>query len=224
MPPKTGDKSFKLSRDLLDDWQELVEYLSLSFNVDMSFVTRISDDDLKLIVVNEAQQDKFPPGFETKIYGTYCEKTSKSKHKPHNVSDGRKNPEYANKKDFSKGHISYLGFPIRLPTGELFGTLCVENHTMREYTKREIAQMEVCRDLIETHLSITLNSSAEQRKSLKKIDEADSEDNLVTVCAHCRKLKIKDGLWVKLDDFLGNTEKIKFSHGVCPTCMKKIYD
>lgn len=42
------------------------------------------------------------------------------------------------------------------------------------------------------------------------------------MCANCHRIR-DDNKWHPVADFLTGQFGIKFSHGICPECMKKLY-
>ena len=45
---------------------------------------------------------------------------------------------------------------------------------------------------------------------------------LLTVCADCRKIRITEGIWEHLDEFISEHSVALISHGICPNCYKKM--
>ena len=45
-------------------------------------------------------------------------------------------------------------------------------------------------------------------------------ESMMTVCAHCKRVKDK-GEWVGLDTYVSKNLKVKQSHGYCPTCFEE---
>jgi hypothetical protein len=47
---------------------------------------------------------------------------------------------------------------------------------------------------------------------------------IITICMHCKEIRDDKGYWNQLEkNSLLNILKLKFSHGICPDCMKKFY-
>jgi len=40
----------------------------------------------------------------------------------------------------------------------------------------------------------------------------------VTVCAHCGKLKNRNGNWIRFPGFWRIKDYVRLSHGICPAC------
>jgi PAS domain S-box-containing protein len=46
---------------------------------------------------------------------------------------------------------------------------------------------------------------------------------LVPICANCKKIRDDKGYWTQVEAYIQEHSQAKFSHGVCPDCMKKLY-
>ena len=47
--------------------------------------------------------------------------------------------------------------------------------------------------------------------------------NLFTMCASCKKIRVKEGSWEKIEDYIRKYTNIEFSHTICPECAKVLY-
>lgn len=43
------------------------------------------------------------------------------------------------------------------------------------------------------------------------------------ICASCKKIKDKAGCWSQIEEYLGDHSEVKFSHGICPDCVQRLY-
>ena len=46
---------------------------------------------------------------------------------------------------------------------------------------------------------------------------------LLPICASCKKIRNDDGYWQQIELYVSNHSDAKFSHGICPECMIKLY-
>ncbi|MFA6033698.1 MAG: cache domain-containing protein [Myxococcota bacterium] len=77
-----------------------------------------------------------------------------------------------------------------------------------DLTKRRQIEME------REQLIVDLKNAVEQIKTLKGI---------VPICAHCKKIRDDKGFWEQVDAYVAKHTEARFSHGICPDCMKKFY-
>jgi len=46
---------------------------------------------------------------------------------------------------------------------------------------------------------------------------------ILPICASCKKIRDDDGFWHQVETYLSSHSEAQFSHGLCPTCMEKLY-
>jgi DNA-binding response OmpR family regulator len=46
-------------------------------------------------------------------------------------------------------------------------------------------------------------------------------EQLLRICAHCKKIRAADGRWEDLEWFLQSSAGVRFSHGACPGCASR---
>jgi PAS domain S-box-containing protein len=98
--------------------------------------------------------------------------------------------------DGTKVTLHLTGNPIHGAEGELQGSLGII---------REVAE-EHCQE----HMS----------------PESLREDNLFSICASCKNVNMdnENGEWVSIEKFVHQQFNLTFSHGLCPGCVKQLYD
>ena len=45
---------------------------------------------------------------------------------------------------------------------------------------------------------------------------------LLPICAHCKKIRDDQGYWRQVEDYMSRHSDLKFSHGICPDCGRKL--
>ena len=43
------------------------------------------------------------------------------------------------------------------------------------------------------------------------------------ICASCKKIRDDKGYWQAVENYISSHSEAKFSHGICPECIKKLY-
>jgi hypothetical protein len=56
-----------------------------------------------------------------------------------------------------------------------------------------------------------------------KLAEIKKSDQVVLVCARCKKIRDDQGCWIQADTPLEMPINAVFSHGLCPDCMRELY-
>ena len=70
-------------------------------------------------------------------------------------------------------------------------------------------------------------TALERERLIKELQEAIADikvlSGLVPICSNCKKIRDDQGYWTQLEGYIQAHSQAKFSHGVCPDCMKKLY-
>jgi hypothetical protein len=65
------------------------------------------------------------------------------------------------------------------------------------------------------------------RVNLEKLEKALAEvktlQGILPICANCKKIRDDRGDWVPIEAYVRDRTDADFSHGICPTCAKKLY-
>jgi hypothetical protein len=46
---------------------------------------------------------------------------------------------------------------------------------------------------------------------------------LLPICASCKKIKDDEGYWKEVENYIAERSDAKFSHSICPDCLKELY-
>jgi hypothetical protein len=46
---------------------------------------------------------------------------------------------------------------------------------------------------------------------------------LVPICANCKQIRDDKGYWTQVEAYIQERSQARFTHGICPACMKKLY-
>jgi DNA-binding response OmpR family regulator len=65
---------------------------------------------------------------------------------------------------------------------------------------------------IKTH--VELKRAREEIKTLRGI---------IPICCNCKKIRDDEGYWQQVDAYVHEHTEARFSHGICPDCMKELY-
>lgn len=85
----------------------------------------------------------------------------------------------------------YAGAPLKMASGHALGTLCVIDRRPRQLTEQQIATLGI--------LAKAVVSLLELRRALRDLQEI---QNLLPLCAWCRRVHRDDGSWVDLQAFV----------------------
>ena len=48
-------------------------------------------------------------------------------------------------------------------------------------------------------------------------------EGFLVVCAFCKKIRVRDGVWVPIEQFVTDHAEVVFSHSYCPECLEEHY-
>ncbi len=48
-------------------------------------------------------------------------------------------------------------------------------------------------------------------------------EGLLPICANCKKIRNEQGQWQQLELYIRDHSGLDFTHGFCPTCLRKLY-
>jgi hypothetical protein len=70
-------------------------------------------------------------------------------------------------------------------------------------------------------------SEVSLRREKDRLEQALSQirtlRGLLPICANCKKIRDDTGYWNQIETYIHDHSEAKFSHGICPECMKKLY-
>ena len=222
-----GRRGLEIPAATVRGWQEVVDILAEILEIPAALIMRLDDPDIEVFVASAGGTNPYSPGDREHFWGSglYCETVVKTEDRllvPDALADAdwRRNP------DIRLGMVSYLGFPIRLPDGTPFGTICVLDRKRNTYSQRFERLMQKFRQLVEADLE-TLYVNRElgdrNRRLGDYLTELRALRGLVPICASCKSIRDGSGVWRPAEHYLGGHPDTELSHHICPTCMPKLY-
>jgi signal transduction histidine kinase/ActR/RegA family two-component response regulator len=155
--------------DVIRRWQGIVDTISRVAAVPTAMINRIEPPDLEVFRSTADPQNPFPSGSHMPLLGVYCETTYNTRQRLQ-VTDARKDPQWADSPTAKVGIYAYLGYPLFWPDGSVFGTMCVLD-TKEHHWEKRIDDLIVCfKDAVETHLALAYANEA-----MKAANRAKSE-------------------------------------------------
>lgn len=115
--------------------------------------------------------------------------------------------------------IAYMGYPLRLPSGDIFGTICIHDDKKNIFSEEIIMLMEQFKHIIESHFEMA-KQTAELKKALENIKQL---KGLLPICASCKKIRDDKGYWSAVESYIQKHSEAEFSHSICPECAKRLY-
>jgi len=113
--------------------------------------------------------------------------------------------------------ISYLGFPILLPNGKPFGTICVLDRKGNAYSETYENLIINFREIIQSQLELIYMKTVLGEKNKKLSDyfaEIKMLRNIFPICSFCKKTEILTDIGSKSKLTSQNNQKHKSAMGV----------
>lgn len=145
----------KTPRELLTDWQQIVDLIAFVADVPVGLIMELRGDDLSVLISSSTEGNPYSVGETHGMTGSglYCEQVITSQQMLL-VPNALKCPRWNNNPDLEYGLLAYLGFPLRRPDGTLFGTICLLDTRENNFSDKVIRLIEKMQMLIEGNLRI----------------------------------------------------------------------
>ena len=223
----TANFTIEISDPIIQKWQTIVDTMAEIFKVPAGLIMRIREDDIEVFVSSQSEENPYKVGDKEHLVGSglYCEHVIKTKSKLL-VPDARMDDKWKNNPDIMLNMISYLGFPIMLPNGRPFGTICVLDSKANTYNNTYEKLVMQFRDLTQWHLELLyMNQSLGEKNKLLSdyISEIKTLRGILPICSICKQIRDDKGYWNQIEAYLEEHYDVDFSHGICPKCAKKYY-
>lgn len=96
--------------------------------------------------------------------------------------------------------------PLRYPTGEI----CAELYTFHVLKTHVVKPENAAMSIAPKGMSGTRGG---RTGAVQK-----------TMCCSCKRVRDKEGRWMTVEKYIQSFLNVQFSHGLCPDCMRKLYD
>ena len=78
-------------------------------------------------------------------------------------------------------------------------------------------------DEIDVRIQAELETSRLVTELQKALSEVKTLGGLLPICASCKKIRDDNGYWTQVEEYVKDRTNAEFSHGICPSCVKKLY-
>ncbi len=80
---------------------------------------------------------------------------------------------------------------------------------------------------VKEDITLRKEAEAEREKLISELKAALAEvktlSGLIPICASCKKIRDDNGYWQQVESYIQRHSEAKFTHGLCPDCMLKLY-
>lgn len=164
-----------IPEEILERWQSIANMMAEVIEVSYAVISKIDPPRYEILKVNEANPKGLKTGDGFALTDTYCQ-TVFSEQKKLVIPNALKDRLWHDHPEVKAGFISYLGFPIFLPNGAVFGTICILDTQEKIYSAKVESLLWLFKDQIENHLALLFHQ-AELEKKVKERTRELTETN-----------------------------------------------
>jgi PAS domain S-box-containing protein len=142
----------RIPQEIIDKWQGIVDLIAEIVQVPAALIRKLEPPEVTVFVSSHSPGNPYGRGEKASLNtGLACETVMRNRQRLL-VHDASQDEEWRSNPDTNRGMISYLGFPIASPNGDIFGTICVLDSKMNAYHELYQRLLETFRDAIEADL------------------------------------------------------------------------
>ena len=155
----------------IQKWQEIIDLVAELLHVPSALVMKVEPPNIKVFVSSESEGNPYEKDEVASLNtGLYCETVMKTRQLllvPNALVDA----EWKVNPDIKLGMISYMGFPVAWPNGDIFGTICVLDSKRNEYGELYRKFLIQCRDVLQADLTSLQATKELELKVLERTAE-----------------------------------------------------
>lgn len=158
-------------KPVLENWQSMLDIAADIIQVPAGLIMRLNENSIEVFLKSLNKENPYKLGEKAELkYGLYCE-TVIGTQKSLIVPDARKDKLWKeNNPDVEINMVSYIGFPLNWPDGEVFGTICMLDNKENNYNKQYSDFISQLKDHIEADLRM-LHANQQLEKVNKELNE-----------------------------------------------------
>jgi hypothetical protein len=138
---------------LLEKWQEIADLLAETIGVPTALIRKVDNEFIEVFISSHSENNPYLVGSKEEWNGMYCESVIKTQNKLL-VPNASIDKVWERNPDVKLGMVSYLGYPIKYPDNQIYGTLCVLDNRERTFTLLNEKLILQFRNVIELDLAL----------------------------------------------------------------------
>lgn len=217
--------AFPVPKELLSGWQSATDIMAEVMKVPVGIVTRFREKNLEIQVSSRGSGNPFRAGQQMALLGSgsYCEEVVRIRGLLR-VPNARRSRRWKMSGMASGGLIAYLGLPLLLPGGKLYGTLSVMDRRPRQFNGTHEALLFRFKDLVESQIALLVlhRDHREKARILATYrDELKQLREVFPICPSCKKIRNDTEYWDAVEEYFVTHAMGEFGHGLCPDCAER---
>jgi len=144
--------SVQVPPEITAKWQGIVDLLAQIVQVPSALVMQVDPPNIKVLVSSDSKGNPYTPNEVSSLNTSlYCETVMRTR-QPLLVPDALADEQWKSNPDVRLGMISYLGFPVAWPDGQIFGTICLLDDKRNEYNELYRKLLMQCSEVLQGDL------------------------------------------------------------------------
>jgi two-component sensor histidine kinase len=169
--PVTSPEKPEIRSDVCEKWQKIIDVMAGCFDVPAGLIMQLDKERITVFLSSRTGGNPYAENdSESLLHGLYCE-TVVGQDRLLLVPDAREDSLWCHNPDIKLGMVSYLGYPIKWPDGEVFGTICVLDKKKNEYSEKFIELMQILKDTIEEDLAQLIDNYNELKGAYERLTQ-----------------------------------------------------
>ena len=204
---------------VIDDWHTIIDMVAEILDVPAVLIRRFEEESIELLASSSRCKDVFHLGQREILSSSnlFCVQVYETR-KELLLANAMFHERYQDCSDAKLGYLSYLGYPIFFPSGDVFGTICILDKKENQFGPRHRRVLTQSKSVIENHLAL-----AERHFGMEsKLAETAILQGMIPVCINCHKLRTDTTNWSHVDEFLADISEAFFPKCLCPDCTSSI--
>lgn len=175
----------EIKQGILDKWQSLIDTAARLSQVPSGLIMRLNEETIQVFLKSNTDGNPYKKGEEAKlIYGLYCESVIGTQEKLL-IPDATKNDVWKiNNPDVDINMISYLGFPVNWPDGEVFGTVCLLDNKENAYNREYENLLRQVKQHLENDLEILLLNDDLEKQNIELQQLNNTKSKFLSLISH----------------------------------------
>lgn len=96
-----------------------------------------------------------------------------------------------------------------------------DDYIVKPFNREELrARLQAGRRIVELQLKLEENITSLQ----ESLDHVRKLQGLLPICCYCKKIRSDNNYWHQLESYFSRHSEVRFSHGICPDCMKTVIE
>ncbi len=211
--------------DLLAQWQAIVEIMARMARVPSAIITHVALPEIEVLRASTNADNPYKTGDCVLISQHFCEEVVNTRG-PVKVVNATTTERWRNAPEIAHGIVSYLGYPISWPNGEVFGTICLLDSKDNAYGEDYEQMLALFRGTVESHLRLLVSQQQMERQNAElqqRLDEITTLRGIIPICCGCKRVRDDEGYWEQVESYVRRHSDAEFSHGLCPECRVRLY-